>query len=384
MAEELAEQQKWTQWQAIQLKSIRQFRRGYTRTISRTFQEVIPEIDTEIEKAFHKGSTDFEEQRAEAYRKAGKEVPHKYLPTYRPAPNLTLKGDWERSMGAAELVAPSDDTFFQINKPKMDAVLSELKDGIESARFAAARRMGTIHEEIIQKADLYFQTGTMTLNQAVDLAVKEMAAQGLNCIEYGGANPRRVNLTTYIEMALRTASRRSTLAAEGAKRDELEEWLVTSPVLDSTCPSCAFWQGQILIDDVFAHGKPDGKHSMLSTAMQSTVDGKPSHFLGPNCRHPVVTYFEGISQIPRTSDEDKTERNYNTEKRQRQIEVKIRQWKRIAASVTTDEERAKANDKVKAWQTRLKMHLRANPQLRRNPEREKITEFMLSNEAISA
>ena len=60
--------------------------------------------------------------------------------------------------------------------------------------------------------------GAKTLDQAIDMATKEFLDSGIDCIEY--KNGRRVNIASYAEMALRTASQRAVLLGEGKKRDE--------------------------------------------------------------------------------------------------------------------------------------------------------------------
>lgn len=327
----------------------------------------MPYADQLIADAFHDGARAFNEQQAEAIRAAGETVPHNLLPVYEPEKRPEIALDGAPPSVRHRLVAPGDETFFGINRPKLEQTIADVRTDLDVSRYAAANRMSAIHEEVVRKADLFFQTGTMTSKQAVDMASREAAAQGLNAIEYqlADGSTRRVNVTTYAEMVLRTSSRRSQMMAEGLKRDQWGEFLVTSPTLHSTCPTCEIWQGKILIDDVFAKGKPDGKHALLSTAI-----ARPSHFLGPNCRHPLVTYFEGVTRIPTASPHDKTRAQYAAEQRQRQIELKLREWKRRAAVAQTDEERQKAYTHVKAWDLRMKAHLRKNPQLRRKPERE--------------
>ncbi|MDO5734712.1 MAG: hypothetical protein Q4P08_06255 [Eubacteriales bacterium] len=120
-----------------------------------------------------------------------------------------------------------------------------------------------------------------------------------------------------------------------------------------------------MLDNVFASGKPDGKHELLSTAIKEG-------FLHPNCRHPLVTYIEGITQIPQLSPYDKTRENYEAEKKQRQIELLIRRFKREQAISQAAERAAEADRKIKEWQQKMKNHLADNPQLRRQPQREKL------------
>ncbi len=262
-----------------------------------------------------------------------------------------------------------DDNFFGINRDKLEVVLNDVHNDITKARYAASQRAGSIYSDIVHKADIMVQTGGYTPQQAVEKAALEAADKGLNCVEYqladGGV--RRVNVASYVEMALRTSSRRAALTAEGAKRSQWGEFLVVSPTLHSTCDSCQIWQGRVLIDDVYSEGKSNGKHPLLSDAIKP-----PSHFLGPNCRHPLVTYFEGVTQIPTKSDWDQTQKSYEAEEKQRYLERGLRAWKRREAIATSEKEQLKAKDKLKEWTERLKAHLAENPQLRRDRARETI------------
>lgn len=104
---------------------------------------------------------------------------------------------------------------------------------------------------------------------------------------------------------------------------------------------------------------------MLSTAVK---DG----FIHPNCRHPLATYIEGITQIPKQSDLDQTKKNYDAEQRQRQIELQIRRWKRKENLAQSEKDKKEAANKVKLWQAQMREHLEQNPQLRRQPQREKL------------
>lgn len=309
------------------MKSVRALRAKLSKEINKTFDEIIPEAEKEIAKAYHEASENYE------------------LPAYGPEPKI-------KDM--------SVDNFFQVNEKKLEIVITDVKRDMNKARYGAIERAGSQYKELIQKVDVMKQAGNVTLTQAIETASKDIAKQGLNCIEYKDGT--RVNLTTYTELALRTSARRASLTAEGAKRDEWQEFLVVSPTLHSTCDSCQKWQGKILVDDVYANGKPDGKHPLLSEAIKP-----PSHFLGVNCRHPLVTYREGITQIPKASPYDQTKKNYEAEQEQRRIERYIRYYKRLENLGD-----ANAKNSVKEWQKRMREHLKANPQLRRKPEREKL------------
>lgn len=339
---------RWVQWQAIQLRGMRRFRRSLSKEVDRVFDEIMPEIEREIEKAYERGKQSFDNQ-IEAVRKIQPDYKH-----VEPAMRLDLT-----------MPPPSDDTFAHMHRERLKTVILDVRRDMDKARYGAAQRAGAIYEDMVKRADVIFQTGTTTLLDAVEYATKEAAASGLNAIEY--SNGRRVNVSTYVEMALRTSARRAANEAEGVKREQWGTYLVISPTLHSTCDTCQTWQGKVLIDDVYSNGKPDGKHPLLSEAVKP-----PSHFQGPNCRHPLVLFIEGITQIPKASDWDQTRDNYKAEQRQRHIELMIRKWKRQASLSVSEEEQKKASIRVRAWQAAMREHLRLNPQLRRNAQREKL------------
>lgn len=374
---------EWTQWQALQLQTLKEFRERNGALFDQAFSQAVPLMDEMITSAYHEGEQAFDAQRSEAnaakintYMNQGKLVAD--IPADQLA-NAVLDVDqngnlvWVNPPEEQPLVSITqpgldqipDKSFFKVNEPKLKAVLDDVHTDMDKVRYAALNRMGAGYEEIIHKADIFYQTGTMTLQQAVDMASKEFLIAGLNCVEY--ENGRRVNIATYVEMALRTSSRRAQMTAEGAKRDEWKEFLVISPALATTCPTCYKYQALVMIDDVFAHGKPDGKHLLLSKAVAD-------NFLHPNCRHPLVSFFEGITQIPRNSPYDQTRSNYDAEQRQRMIETMIRRYKRLRDGSVDPDNVSKYDLKVRQWEGLLKRHLAENPDFRRKPEREKYTQ----------
>jgi len=358
---ELEEGFDWTQWQAIQIKSLRGYREESAKIIDYAFEQAAPGTEQFITEAFHDGAGNFDAQISiEDLSKAHLDVTNTGAIVWRtdaePAQGVVA------SIPEPKLDQIPDESFFPVNKAKLDACINDTHNDFERVRFAAANRMGAGYEEILKKADIFMQTGTMTLTQAVDMASKDFLAAGLNCVEY--ENGRRVNITSYVEMALRTSSRRAALTAEGAKRDEWNEHLVISPTLGSTCPHCQKWQGIVLIDDVYSNGKPDGVHPLLSKAVDDD-------FLHPQCRHPLVTFFEGITPMPTASPFEQTRLQYEAEKRQRQIELMLRKYKRLRDGSLDPDNQRKYDLKVKEWEGILKQHLKNYPELRRKPEREK-------------
>ncbi|KJJ66562.1 phage minor capsid protein [Clostridium sp. FS41] len=253
------------------------------------------------------------------------------------------------------------------NDQKLDDLKKQVAQDMKEVQGAIWRRMDDIYRQTIYKAEMFMATGAKTLDQAIDMATKEFLDGGIDCIQY--RNGRRVNIASYAEMALRTASQRAIFLAEGKKRDEWGIHTIFVSAHANTCPKCEPWQGKVLVDDVFSHG----------TAAEADVLGVPllsmamkAGLLHPNCRHTLATYFPDITILPKVPDGKKAVQTYEAEQKQRALERMIRKWKRIAAGTMEQEKANLANDKVREYQEKLRDHLLKHPELRRDPNREKV------------
>lgn len=204
------------------------------------------------------------------------------------------------------------------------------------------------------------------------MATKDFLEKGINCIEY--KDGKRVNVASYAEMALRTASHRATLLGEGKKRSEWGIYTVVVSAHANSCNLCIPWQGKVLIDDVFSNlTKEKAKALSIETGYPLLSTAMKEGLLHPNCRHTLATYFPGITQLPQVPDEAEARKNYEAEQRQRYLERQIRKHKRLEAGTLDPEKRAEYAAKVKELQADIRKHLEENPELRRNSRREQIT-----------
>lgn len=258
----------------------------------------------------------------------------------------------------------SSNDFFKLNRRKLNAMLEAVYGDLDKASAAIYRQMDDVYRQTLFKAQIAKNAGIYTPEQAMDVATHDFLDKGINCIKY--ANGARVNIASYVEMAIRTSSKRANMTAEGLRN---QEWGVTTIQITqhgSTCELCSKWQGKVLIDDVYSGGKAtDGPYPLLSTAMEEGL-------FHPNCRHGSGTFFEGISNAPEPYDRSVVEAKYDLEQQQRYNERKIREWKRKANGSMDEANRLKAEAKVKYWQKRQRELIKDNDWLRRDYHREKI------------
>lgn len=359
--EEQKEGFRWEMWQAAKLRNLRQYKKQNQEILGKRQEDIRVLIEQAIKGGYAKGKDIFDKIAARMFRKKRVKFP---------------KGIKEKKL---DKPAKPELDFFGMNDKKITALHNSASHDIKKAQSAVLRRMDDIYRKTVYKATMYMTAGTKSLEQAIDLATKDFLEKGIDCIEYKNGN--RVNIASYAEMAIRTASHRAVLLGEGKERDKWGIHTVIVSAHANTCPLCAPWQGKILIDDVFSSGT---KEEALKLGYPLLSDAIRARFLHPNCRHTVTTYFGGITQIPEIPDSDKAIETYRYEQQQRAIERQIRKWKRIAEGSIDPQNINYANEKVKQYQNELRKHLKIHKELRRNYSREKTRGVLTKNSPASS
>lgn len=368
--EELKEGFKFEQWRSAKLRDLERFRKENI--------EIIGRYSKEIEEMIHETLVDTYKESQDNVNEFIKEIKNEYiddvfvkLPEELEAILPPVESEEMKEMVDEvlenvsiwqEVPTPRDEVFFRMNDDKFNALMETIDNDFNDANAAVLRRMDDVYRQTIFKAQVHYNTGTVTLEQAIDIATKDFLAKGIDAIIY--SDGKKVNIVSYAEMALRTANHRAYLMAEGKKRQEMGLYLVVVSAHATACELCVPWQGLIIIDDVYGGGSKDvGDYPLLSEAME---DG----LMHPQCRHNLSTYFPGITTLPKILDEEKALENYKYEQQQRHIERQIRRYKRLAEGSIDENNKKKYQDKVKEWQKIMKEHLKENPQLRRAYRRE--------------
>ena len=285
---EIEENMEYPQWQALKLRDIQR--------IKRENQDIIGKYTSNIPK-------DVKKIIKEEYKQGKKEA-------------IALLNDANR--GKRRL----NESFFKTNNKKVKAMIDEINGTFKEAEKAIFRMSNDIYQKTIFKAGFHLSHGAVNLKQAINIAMKDFAKRGINCIEY--KDGRRVNIADYARMAVRTASQRARLMAEGDFRKRLKRTLVKITKHGTSCKYCKVYEQQILVDDVYSGGVPDGKHELLSSAMSKGL-------FHPNCRHKAPTYYEELdalkyeqmakSATAKEEEERKKDLFSQKEQRKRRVEV---------------------------------------------------------------
>lgn len=256
------------------------------------------------------------------------------------------------------------------NDQKMDDLKKQVNQDMKKAQGAIWRRMDDVYRQTVYKAEMYMTAGAKTLDQVIDMATKDFLTKGIDCVQY--KNDHRINVASYAEMALRTASQRAALLAEGKKRNEWSMHTVFVSAHANTCPKCEPWQGKVLVDDVFSSGTAaEAKDLGVPLLSEAIAAG----LLHPNCRHTLVTYIPGVTVLPTVPDADEAVKTYKAEQGQRALEQKMRKAKREAAGSCDEGNTKDAQLKLRELQKRMREDLDQHPELRREYDRKKIRDL---------
>ena len=358
-AEEEKEGFEWSAWQAEKLNNIDNFRKENAQIADEYVDVIDDETRQLMTDQFHEGEHTAEQSVIDV-SESGVNVPD--VPAQPQPPEAPT--------------AIPDDHFFGVNKPKMDKLMEDVTTLEKTALTAAVRNMDDVYRTTLNKVQLMMGTGSITLNEAIDLATRDFLDKGINCIVY--ADGRRVNIADYVRMALRTTSTRATLQGAAKRFAELGYDTVLISQYGGCSETCEPYQGKVYIDDVFTiwNGERSGDFGksnycdkwfmLLSVAIRGGL-------FHPNCRHTMGQYIEGLTKIPKPIPAEKIREQRELEEKQRAMERKIRALKRKIEG-TQDEKKVKEyKRKLREEQGKLREFIKEHDDvLRRDYSREKI------------
>jgi hypothetical protein len=342
---------EWSAWQAEKLRNMENFRRRNANIMA----EYTDVIDGETRRLMA-------DQFDEGQRLAERSAP-----------------------GNDGFTSVPDKHFFGVNEQKMQSLMTDITTLEKYVETAALRMTDDVYRQTVNRVQLAMGTGSMTLEQAVDMATRDFLDKGINCIVY--ADGRRVNIADYVRMALRTTSTRATLQGQAKRWAELGYDTVMTSQYGMCSKTCEPWQGRVYIDDVYTQWDGDveerngelwGKSNycgkwfcLLSTAIWG-------HLFHPNCRHTLTQYIDGVTEIPEPIPAETIRKQREYEQKQRAMERKIRKLKRFAEGTLDPDTAKEYSGKLKAVQKELREFIaktnadEGKTVLRRDYSREKV------------
>ncbi|GGZ96616.1 hypothetical protein GCM10010329_17290 [Streptomyces spiroverticillatus] len=280
--------------------------------------------------------------------------------------------------GLVELGAVHDDDARRIadttpNTRAVDRLAQEAVDLCTQTHRGILRGVEDGYRQVISQVTATPLLGIDTRRQATQRAMEAFADRGLRTfVDKGG---RAWQMTSYAEMATRTAVGRAAVEAHGDRLRAAGVELVIVSNAPHECPICRPFEGKVLsLDGPDAARTVEVEHATLDGELvrvdiAGSLDGaRQAGLQHPNCRHSTAAYLPGVTRPSVDASQDPD--GYEATQKQRAIERGIRKWKNRAAGSPTPEGRRAAEAKVRVWQKRQRDHLAAHPELIRRRERE--------------
>lgn len=327
--EEKDEGFNWSAWQAEKLRGLERYRRENSAIMA----EYTDQIDTATREIM-------EEQFAEGVN--GSDIP----------PAVPVEE------APAEIRA--EPQFFGVDRVKVDKLIEDVTAIEKSAETAALRMTDDVYRQTVNRVQLAMATGSMSLQQAIDTAVKDFLDQGINCIVY--KDGKRVNIADYVRMVLRTTATRAALQGKSAKYKALGYDTVVTSSYVMCSETCKPWQGRIYIDDTFTGWSGEtrmqgdmlwGKSGYCGKWFPLLSEAIKRGLFHPNCRHSINLWRDG-DPLPESVDNSDNERRYKLEQQQRALERAVRKAKRRAEGFTDPANIEKAKAEVQEAQKALR------------------------------
>ena len=300
--EEFEEGMNWSQWQAEVLSGLSQYRAENQEVLQGYMGRINQAIDSAIREAYATGESEQEIEILKTIKRG-----------YQPP----KEGDKTDLQGR----------FFRINENKLNALVNATVNDMERAETSMFRMIDDIYRQIPFKAQMFYNTGAGSLWQCVDMATRDFLSSGINCVQY--RNGARVNIASYVEMALRTANKRANLMGQAQAREKWGIHTVKVNARGIACPMCLQWLDKVYIDNVYGGGTAKESETTGYPLLSVAVEGGLYH---PNCKDSCSTYYEGINREPREitdTEKDEILRRYNLEQKQRYYERNYRRNMRL-------------------------------------------------------
>ncbi|MFE7073796.1 phage minor capsid protein [Streptomyces sp. NPDC057620] len=242
--------------------------------------------------------------------------------------------------------------------PVVDRLAAALVQETGPAHLRMLRVGLDVYRQVIAEAASAPLLGAQTRRQAAARALAKFGNRGVT-----GFVDRRGhawNLTSYVEMATRSAVGRAAVQAHTDRLGAAGIELVIVSDAPEECDRCKPWEGKILrregpsgADVVeMEHATVDDRMVRVRVA-GSLPEARAAGLMHPNCRHTVSIYLPGLTKAAGPK-KDRSRATYEQSQQQRYLERQVRAWKRRAAASIDDKDRTAANAKVRAYQGRIR------------------------------
>lgn len=238
--------------------------------------------------------------------------------------------------------------------PGVSAAYSGLNNDLSRVEQGISAQAMSVYHRVITEVTQAVEAGTATRLKAAERALARFADAGVT--GFVDRSGRKWELTTYVEMAVRTHAANVMIKAHLDRLTAAGVGLVMVSEAPYECDLCKKWEGRIL-----AIQGPAGQHTVKVKqggrshkvdVYGSLGEARAAGLFHPNCRHNITGYQPGVSTSPAKSDTHGV--SYQHTQQQRKLERAARKWDRRRAVALTDEERRKATARFKAYRAQIR------------------------------
>jgi hypothetical protein len=242
-----------------------------------------------------------------------------------------------RAGGPGEPVDPtfgvSGDSFESHAERSARAIREDLTGKLNGLGYRITRYADDIYQAVQVDASISQVLGSTPAKAQSD-AYRALTRRGVD--GFTDSRGRKWELSAYVEMAVRTAAQRAFNVSHLDRMRSLGIELFTVTDDGNPCPLCAPWQGKILSVDYDPR------------ADATIADATAAGLFHNNCKHELVAFFPGVTQIPAPHEWNAADQHaYDESQRQRKLERDIRAAKRELAGAYTPEQKALAQQSLR-------------------------------------
>jgi hypothetical protein len=256
----------------------------------------------------------------------------------------------------------------------VDRLAAALVQETSGVHMRILRQGMDVYRQVIADATSAPLLGVSTRRDAAARALAKFANRGVT--GFVDRTGRAWNLTSYVEMATRSALGRAAVEAHTERLGAAGIDLVVVSDAPEECDRCKPWEGKVLRrEGPSGAGTVEVEHATEDERMVrvrvagSLPEARAAGLMHPNCRHSISIYLPGVTQ---RRPKPPSRATYEQTEQQRYFERQVRAWKRQAAAAVDDDQRARANARVRAYQGRIR-ELVAETGLPRKSHREQLT-----------
>jgi Phage minor capsid protein 2 len=227
------------------------------------------------------------------------------------------------------------------------------------------------YREVVARVSGQVLLGTQTRRQAAQAALDRLAGRGVTgFVDRAG---RSWDLSSYVEMATRTAAGNAAVAGHVDRLQAAGLDLVVVSDAPQECKLCRPWEGEVLTLSGATVGAIEVASATTGRPVRVRVAGslaqaRAAGFQHPNCRHSVSAYLPGATRLPTGTADPQGDAD---RQRLRYLERQIRSWKRRQAAALDPAAATLAGARVRAYQAAIRQHV-ATSTAKRQPQREQL------------